>query len=448
MSESTRVRPELHFTVQHGFTNDPHGVVHVDGRYHMFFQYNPDGLNWSPKCHWGHALSDDLLTWDEAEVGLRPEGDEIGCWSGSVAIDERGPAILYTRIAGGDWTRGQIVVARPRRGMFDWVRDPPGPAIDGPPHHLDVVAFRDPQVRREDGKWKAVLGGGISRFGGCALQYSSDDLANWTFDGVIASRSGEARHPVWTGKVWECPQLIRLDDDWVLIMSVWADNVPYSVAYAIGEHDRIATFTAARFGPFTHGKELYATTTFQDARGRPCAMSWLRERGNVAPEGSSWCSAMSLPHVLSIAGDRLTVSQHPALDTALATTLDVGDTARTGRLVADLPGHLWRLRFHTERPRSGGFEVQVAGDHGSFAVKASGTSLVVVGPDGAVLLTMPVSDVDATDVDIVVDADILEIMLTGTEGIASTRIPVIAEGEIRITPDGDTSITDARLSSR
>ncbi len=444
MGGSARLRPALHFTAKRGWTNDPHGIIHVEGRYHLFFQHNPDGVTWSPRCHWGHAVSDDLIRWDEAEIALSPEDGEVGCWSGSAVIDERGPAILYTRIAGDDWGRGQVAVARPRSGMFEWVRDPARSVIDGPPPDLDITAFRDPHVRREGGKWKALLGGGLPGFGGCALQYSSENLEDWTFDGVLASRAESERDPVWTGKVWECPHLLRVGGEWVMLMSAWADHVPHYVNYAIGDYDGKATFTAWRFGRFSHGAELYATTTFLDREGRPCSMSWLRERGGVVPEDSPWCSAMSLPHVLSVAGGRLIASQHPSLEAALAAPSVVGD----GRdLDAAVPGPVWRLRFGVVAYRSGGFVISVTGEWASFAVRASRASLTVSAGDGAVLLAMPVAEEDATDVDIVVDADILEITIGGTEGIAATRIPVVSGGDIRISATGRSSISDAMLST-
>ncbi|MDQ1626047.1 MAG: beta-fructofuranosidase, partial [Actinomycetota bacterium] len=58
-------RPGLHFTVRKGWTNDPHGIVYDGARYHLFFQYNPVATVWAPAIHWGHAVSDDLVTWVE-----------------------------------------------------------------------------------------------------------------------------------------------------------------------------------------------------------------------------------------------------------------------------------------------------------------------------------------------------------------------------------------------
>lgn len=441
------MRPRLHFTVQQGWTNDPHGIVHADGQYHMFFQYNPDSVQWSPRCHWGHAVSDDLITWEEVDVALSPEEGEVGCWSGSVVVDDRSPVIVYTRIATNDWGKGEVALARPLSGMLGWVRDPAHSVINGPPGDLDIVAFRDPQVRREDGCWKAVVGAGLAGFGGCALQYSSEDLENWTFDGVVASRANDERDPIWTGNVWECPQLLQVGKDWVMLMSVWADHVPYSVNYAIGDYDEKATFSARRYGRFTHGSELYAATTFLDTEGRPCAMSWLRERGNLAPEGSPWCSAMSLPHVLSVANGVLVASQHPTLERVLSSTTTLGDVVPGGHLDAPIPGHVWRLRFKVNSWESGGFAVSVTGNRQSFTANAASESLTVADDSSVVLLAMPVSRGNAAALDIVVDADIIEITVTGTEGIASTRIPVVGSGDIRISAHGGSLITGARLSA-
>ncbi len=446
MNSPQRLRPLLHFTARQGWTNDPHGIIHADGVYHMFFQHNPQGVNWSPRCHWGHATSRDLITWREAEIALSPAEGEAGCWSGSVVINERGPVIVYTSTTAEHWERGRIALARPRGGMSDWVRDPAYPVIEGPPDGLDVVAFRDPSVRYEGGRWKAIIGAGRTGSRGCALQYSSADLETWTFDGIVADQPVTG-WSVYTGAVWECPQLLQIGDDWVLVVSAWADGIPGSVNYAIGDYDGEATFTARDWGVFTHGEELYATTTFRDAEGRPCAMSWLRERGNVAPEGSPWCSSMSLPHVLSIVDGRLAVSQHPSLEAVLADTSDLGDIGPGSSLDAAIPGHVWRLRFGIGGSQSGGFSVSITGHGQPFALQMADESMSVVDGNGTVLLAMPVS-VDGADVDIVVDADILEVIVTGTEGIASTRIPVVRAGNAHITAVGSSTITGVRLSTR
>ena len=71
--------------------NDPNGVIQWNGRYHLFFQYNPDGA-YHANMHWGHAVSDDLAHWEELPIAIAPtpnSPDEAGIWSGCMVDDWR-----------------------------------------------------------------------------------------------------------------------------------------------------------------------------------------------------------------------------------------------------------------------------------------------------------------------------------------------------------------------
>ena len=59
--------------------NDPHGIVFREGRYHLFFQHLPDSLVWRTDIRWGHAVSDDLVHWEQLPDALSPDEDEDGC---------------------------------------------------------------------------------------------------------------------------------------------------------------------------------------------------------------------------------------------------------------------------------------------------------------------------------------------------------------------------------
>ena len=78
-------RPQVHFSPQQHWTNDPNGLVYFHGEYHLFFQYNPFGDEWG-HMSWGHAVSTDLLHWHELPVAI-PEQDGMMIFTGSVVVD-------------------------------------------------------------------------------------------------------------------------------------------------------------------------------------------------------------------------------------------------------------------------------------------------------------------------------------------------------------------------
>ena len=397
--DAGRPRPAWHFTPRSGWINDPHGIVHVDGRYHLFFQYNPSGTAWDAAVNWGHATSADLIHWDEQPVALAPAADEIGCWSGSVVLSDRGvPTLFYTRIVAGDSALGQIARAVGDPALRSWRRDPQEPVIAGLP--ADVVEFRDPSVWRAPDGWRMLVGGRLRGDVGAVLQYRSDDLGDWAYDGIVAERPSTETDGVWTGSMWECPHLFPLDGTWVLLVSVLHDGRLNAVAYALGDYDG-QRFTPRIWGEFSRGDRMYATTSFVDAEGRRCVVSWLREGPAGPPAGSPWAGALSVPWVLRVQGERLVAEPHPNVGAAV--TVDGNGVVSIGDL-----------------------EVRV------------GPEAVVVTGDGTELLRMPGGE----KVHLVVDTDLVELAVDGVSGIGATRwpsacaaAPVVKSGTAaRITP--------------
>lgn len=315
-------RPRAHFTAETGWINDPHGMTVVDGRYHLFFQHVPGSTKWGPNCHWGHAVSDDLVTWEGRPIALAPGDGDDGVWSGSISVDDDGDAqLFYTSVQVPDFGIGQVRVARPTDSSWDhWDK---GEVVAELPEQLDAVAFRDPFVFRDGRVWRMLVGTSLRGGTAAAASFSSVDRREWTYDGLAAQRPGTETDSVWTGSLWECPQVFEIDGKHVLVTSVWEDDVLHYVAYAVGEY-RDGRFTAGQWHRLTYGDSYYAPSFFRDRDGEPALIFWLR---GAVDEGAGWASAHSIPQRLTLEGDRLITEPHP---TALA---------RIRTLEADAEGH-------------------------------------------------------------------------------------------------------------
>ena len=57
---SERYRPQYHFSPPQNFMNDPNGLVYFRDKYHLYYQYNPFGME-AGNQSWGHAVSSDLV---------------------------------------------------------------------------------------------------------------------------------------------------------------------------------------------------------------------------------------------------------------------------------------------------------------------------------------------------------------------------------------------------
>lgn len=318
-------RPLIHFTAETGWINDPHGITFHDGEYHLFHQYVPTSTVWAPNCHWGHAVGPDLLHWNRRPVALAPGDGDDGIWTGSLVDTPDGAVILYTSTVQPDLGRGRIRIARATdRSWDDWEK---GAVLLETPDDLDLIAFRDPFIVREDDGWRMFVGAGTAGGDALAVTYTSADLEDWAFDGVAARRNTAEREPVWVGALWECPQIIEVDGQHVLVSSVWNDDVLYYAGYGVGSYSD-GRFEADTWGQLSFGGSYYAPSFFRDAEGRPCLMFWMR---GVEDSDSGWSSALSVPHVLEIRDGRLVTTAHPSLEAARTDKADLTDLG--GRVV-------------------------------------------------------------------------------------------------------------------
>ncbi|RZI85265.1 MAG: glycoside hydrolase family 32 protein [Microbacterium sp.] len=292
---------------------------------------------------------------------------------------------FYTAVSTPDFGIGRVRVARPTDASWDaWEK---GDVVVEAPEGLELVAYRDPFIRREGDRWRMFIGAAGVDGTAMALTYVSHDLDTWAYDGVALERHSSERDPVWMGALWECPQVFTIDGHDVMLSSIWdADELHYA-AYAAGTF-RDGRFHAERWGRLTWGASYYAPSLFTDKDGEAAVTFWLR-----GIRGDGWAGAHSIPFRLHADAGALIARPHP--DVAAHRTPRAADGRVTG-LVADIE---WSAPDGALDIRSGGQPlVTITRDGDEVSVDTSGEAVRV-----------PV----AGPVRIIVDGPILEVCSDG-----------------------------------
>ncbi|GAB2746945.1 glycoside hydrolase family 32 protein [Streptomyces bullii] len=315
-----RVRPPANWI------NDPNGPFRWRGRYHLFYQHNPDAPVHA-NVHWGHVSSPDLARWEHHPLALTPTPggpDEAGCWSGCVVDDGGVPTAVYTGVDRDHVGLGTICLARAADpedpALTEWT-PLPTPVVTGPPPGLDVVMFRDPFVFRHGGRRWALVGAGHADGTASVLLYDCDELTDWRFAGVLLDGTDPvAVEAFGTGATgWECPQLYAARGGaWVLVVSLW-DGSPLRTGYLTGRlvpgGDGGLRLEPRTGGRLDHGRDFYAPAVLQEP-DRALMWGWSWEaRDQEECERAGWAGVLTAPRVVDVHPDgTLRVTPAPELD--------------------------------------------------------------------------------------------------------------------------------------
>jgi len=283
-------RPICHAQPPRAWTNEPHGLIHWRGQYHLFYQKNPNGPYWG-HLNWGHMTSTDLLRWTEMQVAISPQPgfDNEGCWSGSVIEHEGRLAIVYT---GVDGVKAGIALAFSDDGI-NFIKHPGNPVIPRPPDTKNFLDFRDPFVWREGDVYYLIVGTGVKDVGGTALLYRSKDLLHWEYRKQILSGATST-----SSFFWEMPIFVKDGDRHALVVS----ELPGRASYWVGSWTD-ETFTPVSPEPrhlelFNH---LLSPTPLIEADGQIVVMGIIPdERSPKEMYAAGWAHLYSLPRSLSI----------------------------------------------------------------------------------------------------------------------------------------------------
>lgn len=303
-------RPQYHFLPAANWMNDPNGPIWWKGKYHLFYQYNPNGAFWGT-MHWGHGVSSDLVHWKHLPVAFAPTPggpDKDGVFTGSAVIHNGVPTVLYTGV------RPEVqCLATSDDDMIVWKKHPGNPVIASPPPGIQATGFRDPALWQEKDGWYMVIGSGNKGVGALILLYHSSDLVHWKYLHPLfagkARAGADPKNSVASGEMWECPDFFPLGDKHVLIVSTEG-----TTRYWIGTY-RDHRFEAESGGILDPGA-FYAPKSIADGSGRRILWGWIQERRSVeAQKAAGWSGVMSLPRILTLRPDgRLGIAPAPELE--------------------------------------------------------------------------------------------------------------------------------------
>lgn len=322
-------RPQFHFTPKQQWMNDPNGLVYLDGEYHLFFQYYPYSNVWGP-MHWGHAISKDLVHWNELPIALFPDNNG-SIFSGSAVYDQANTSGLGTKEnpplvaiftyhnhmkeqAGEPFYQTQGLAFSVDKGRT-WQKYANNPILKSDKSN----DFRDPKVFWYETSKKWIMSLAVKNK---ISFYSSKDLKNWEYESDFGETIGAH------AGVWECPDLILMPvvnagvkTKYVLFVSINPGGINGGSAtqYFVGDFDGHA-FTLDKkfsqqlkrneksgFGPsiwLDYGRDNYAGATWSNlpaVRHNPVVIGWMNnwDYGSVVPT-KTWRSAMTMPRELQL----------------------------------------------------------------------------------------------------------------------------------------------------
>ncbi len=399
-------RPQFHFTQKVGWNNDPNGMVYHDGLWHFFFQHNPVALPWG-NMTWGHAISKDLLHWEQQPNKLFPNTMAVkACFSGGATVDTKNTAgwgkntfvAFLTDTGAGE----SIAYSTDGGKTFTWYEKNPVVKHKGRDPKVIWYAYDEDDKSLNDaaktlgGHWVMVVYDEQKEHGRNAAFYTSTNLKDWTEQSHLPG-------------YFECTELFELpvvgngkSSRWVVFAA--------DAKYAVGTFDG-KTFTPQHEGKHqVHWGPYYASQTFDNApHGRRIQMGWLRI-GSPGPYNQHF----SFPHRLTLRmtddgirmfvnpireiEDLRTISNEAEARTLTAdksSRLRVGSDLLDVRLVVEvgdasaidlkLPGRT--IRYDVKTQKLNDTPLQPVNGRISIQVLADRSLTEIVGNDGRVFIT-------------------------------------------------------------
>ena len=287
-------RPIYHYVNPEGTLNDPNGLCFWRGRWHLFYQAYP--LE-DTRQHWGHAVSDDLVHWEDLPYAIYP-GPEDRCFSGTTLVEEDRVIAIYHGVHAGTMIAVSDDPLLLNRTKLTGRPVIPEPGPDDPPVPYTIF---DPCIWKEGEYYYALTGGRRHDGpGGKCLReeflHRSRDLESWEYLHPFL----EDDHYGLVGEDGACPYFWPIGDKHILLhFSHYSQGG--GGKYLLGDYDTARnTFVVTNGGEFNFGPTnpggIHAPSACPDGEGGVMALFNM----NIAKRCDGWDQIMTLPRRLTL----------------------------------------------------------------------------------------------------------------------------------------------------
>ena len=303
-NDSNIWRNKNHIEMPFGLVNDPNGLSYFDGKYHIFYQWNPFGCEHKTK-HWALVKTTDFVNFTKPQIILKPEDwfDKNGCYSGGAYVKGDTLKLFYTGNVKNEKNEResyQCIVDYNKDGTFE----KKGPIIPKQPEGY-TAHFRDPMIFVNKGTYYMVLGVQREDLTGAALIYKSDDIEKWKLVGELKTDMKKF------GYMWECPNMVKVEDGkYAFLFSPqgleaeeFKNQNIYQSGYVIGDLD-FNTFelkSHTEFKEIDMGFDFYAPQVFVH-NNENIMIGWvgMPDKDSEYPSAGNggWMFPLTLPRVL------------------------------------------------------------------------------------------------------------------------------------------------------
>ncbi len=412
---NTKYRLNYHMMPPTGWMNDPNGLIYFNGKYHLFYQFNPYDANTGKMC-WGHFESEDLVSYTDLGVAIMHGGENESVFSGG-AVEEDGKLVAYYTLHTEKENKTEEVY---KAVSSDGIIFSEGVKVfdnETLPENISRVDFRDPCPVKIGDAYYVFVGG-------------KDIRTNKGLIVVLGGKSADKLEykfclgPYYElGDMGECPSYFKVGGKDVILAS--GCNVPprgndfkniNSSVFIVGKLDfEKGAMDVDFIKEIDKGDTFYAPQFIRGAE-KPLMVGWFEMWNKPYPTrdmGHGWTGAFSIPREIEFKDGDIFQSPIQALDLY---EINSGKIPKSADIAFEF---------------TGAGTVEISGDNGK----------IIIGNDGTVYLENSFAGVRRTNgsysrckVRALADVSGIEVFVDGGREVISSRMYI--DGDYRIKTTG------------